>query len=107
MDSRLVRVGDADRLAAADRLATHTAAGRLTLDEHDQRVAAAWAARTRAELDAVFADLPALPVPRRSVRWPAVAATVVALLAVLLVVTVWVAALAHPAWAAGMMAACM
>jgi uncharacterized protein DUF1707 len=80
---------------------------RLTLDEHDQRLAAAWAAGTRTELDAVFADLPGLPEPRRSVSGPAVAAAVVALLAVFSVVTVWVTALAHPVWAAGMMAACM
>lgn len=82
MTSRPLRVGDADRLAAATELATHTAAGRLTLAEHDQRVTAVWAARTRTDLDAVFTDLPTLHRPDAGGRPPIrVAATVASVLA--------------------------
>ena len=33
-----VRIGDAERIATADRLAAHAAAGRLTFDELEQRL---------------------------------------------------------------------
>jgi hypothetical protein len=43
---------------------THTAAGRLTLDEYDQWVTAAWQAITLADLATLTADLPAEPTQR-------------------------------------------
>ncbi len=56
-----VRVGDAERQDAASKLQTHFAAGRLTWDELDERLAQAWAARTAGELSALFVDLPVEP----------------------------------------------
>jgi DNA-binding CsgD family transcriptional regulator len=52
------RLSDADRAAAVARLAEHRAAGRLTDAEVHDRTGAVHAARTRADLDAVFGDLP-------------------------------------------------
>ena len=58
-----LRVGDSERSAAADRLAAHAAAGRLGVEELEQRVERAHAAVRRGELDALLADL---PEPRRA-----------------------------------------
>lgn len=59
------RVGDADRQRTASLLADGAAAGVLTLDELDERLARTWGAGTGAELAAVEADLPpALRVER-------------------------------------------
>lgn len=52
------RIGDAERQAAADSLAEHLEAGRITVDEHAERVDAVFAARTRRELAVPFHDLP-------------------------------------------------
>ena len=57
-----LRVSDADREAAIEKLKDHTADGTLTLDEFAVRVDAAIRARNRAELDSVSHDLPATPV---------------------------------------------
>jgi fatty acid desaturase len=54
-----VRVGDRERSAAADRLAAHAAAGRLTVEELEARVERAHAAVLRRDLDSLLADLPA------------------------------------------------
>jgi hypothetical protein len=54
-----LRAADADREAVATTLGRHMADGRLTLAEYDERVAAAWAARTYGDLAALTADLPA------------------------------------------------
>jgi hypothetical protein len=51
-------VGDADRDAAATRLREHFAAGRLTLEEFQDRLGAIFAATTSRELARVTADLP-------------------------------------------------
>ena len=56
-----LRVGDAERENVADLLAEHHAAGRLTLAELDERLGATLSARTRDELTAPLADLPAPP----------------------------------------------
>lgn len=53
-----LRIGDAEREQAQTALADHYAAGRLDHDEYSQRLDRIWAARTRAELDPVFVDLP-------------------------------------------------
>jgi PPE-repeat protein len=53
-----MRVSDAERDAAAAELQEHFASGRLTQDELDGRLAAAFAAKTRGDLEALFADLP-------------------------------------------------
>ncbi|WKN48475.1 DUF1707 domain-containing protein [Nocardioides sp. Arc9.136] len=62
-----LRIGDAERDRAAADLAEHYAEGRLTAEEHAERLDRVWAARTRADLGPVFRDLPAAP-PARSVR---------------------------------------
>ena len=53
-----LRIGDAERERAASQLAEHYAVGRLSQEEHSERLDRIWAARTRAELDPVFIDLP-------------------------------------------------
>lgn len=53
-----LRIGDAERERAQSLLGDHYAAGRLDHDEYTQRLDRIWAARTRAELDPVFVDLP-------------------------------------------------
>jgi hypothetical protein len=65
-----LRIGDAERDAAIEMLNQHFAAGRLTQREHDERTSLALAARTRADLDALVADLPNLREdrPRRRHR---------------------------------------
>ncbi|MGW5054695.1 DUF1707 domain-containing protein [Actinokineospora sp. NPDC004072] len=53
-----LRVGTAERDDAIRILGEHFAAGRLQMDEYEQRVGEATAAVTRGELRALFADLP-------------------------------------------------
>ena len=53
-----LQVGDADRDGTADPLKEAHAAGYLTLEEVDERLGTALAARTRGELDRLVADLP-------------------------------------------------
>ena len=60
-----LRAADADRAAVATVLGEHMAAGRLTLDEYDERLTRAYAARTYGELDELTADLPATRRPDR------------------------------------------
>jgi Domain of unknown function (DUF1707) len=52
------RAGDADRNRTAELLKEAHAAGYLTLEETDERLGTALAARTRGELDRLIADLP-------------------------------------------------
>ena len=59
-----LRAADTDRAAVAAVLGEHMAAGRLTLDEYDERLTRAYAARTFGELEELTADLPALDTPR-------------------------------------------
>jgi hypothetical protein len=56
-----VRVDADERERAATALHAHYVAGRLTHDELDDRVAQAYAARTRGDLASLLGDLPALP----------------------------------------------
>lgn len=56
-----LRASDFERDAVADALRRHAAAGRLEVDELDERVARALGARTRADLTIQLADLPELP----------------------------------------------
>jgi len=55
-----MRVSDADREATAAELREHYAAGRLTLDELNERINNAFAAKTRGDLTAVVHDLPSI-----------------------------------------------
>ena len=58
-DRRQLRVSDADREQAAEVLRQAAGDGRITFDELDQRLDAAYAARTYGDLTEVTADLPA------------------------------------------------
>ncbi len=53
-----MRASDTEREQAADALRRHHAEGRLSDAEFEQRVARGYAARTRGELEQLFADLP-------------------------------------------------
>ncbi len=80
------RASDAERDAAVTELRGHVAEGRLTVEDLDERIAAALAATTRADLAAVTADLPQRPRDRTADRREHVRSylTVMALL-----VTIW------------------
>ena len=82
------RASDADRDTTADLLNTAFADGRLSAGEHDQRLSAAYAARTWQELRQLTVDL---PVPQASATSPGTvlgmpAGTDLCLLCVLLIV---------------------
>jgi Domain of unknown function (DUF1707) len=57
-----IRASDADREAVVATLRDAYTAGRLTLDEFDERMAAAYAGKTWGDLREVTADLPVQPV---------------------------------------------
>jgi hypothetical protein len=64
------RASDAEREAVADRLRTAAGDGRLDPDELEERLAAAYSARTTGELVPLTADLPAAPRPEEPApRW--------------------------------------
>ena len=71
MRDRFIRASDADRERVARSLRGHAVAGRLTLEELDERTGRALGARTLGELDALLSDLPR---ERRRARAPATAA---------------------------------
>ena len=97
-----VRIGTAEREAAASALSEHFAAGRLDQDELEERLDRAYAAKTGADLEPLFHDLPrpGLPVaapepdrasgPRRSNVRSAL------LIAVLVFAVLWVAVVRIP-----------
>ena len=70
-----MRVSDAERAGVTDALIRHAADGRLDDQEYQDRVARATAARTRADLAPLLADLPPLgdpdppPPHRRAPGW--------------------------------------
>jgi hypothetical protein len=63
-----LRASDSERESTVTLLREHGAAGRLDVDELEQRVGAAYGARTRGDLAALLEDLPA--EPRRAVVAP-------------------------------------
>ena len=63
-----IRIGDAERDAAAAALGEHYAAGRLTKDEYDERIDRVWAAKYEDELVPLFSDLPRRRSPAGSPR---------------------------------------
>lgn len=58
MDDNPIRIGDAERDTAVSALQEHHAAGRLTLDEFNDRLQSALGARTDVDLESLFVDLP-------------------------------------------------
>ncbi|MDN4172341.1 DUF1707 domain-containing protein [Nocardioides sp. SOB77] len=90
-----LRIGDADRDRAAADLGEHFAEGRLTAEEHAERLDRVWAARTRADLGPVLGDLPARtpayaarPATPPGIPGPGPSAPVLALAGGLVVLTV-------------------
>ena len=65
-----LRIGDAERDAAAADLGEHYAAGRLTLDELHERLDAVFAAKTAGQLTRIMADLPGGIRPGMPFRGP-------------------------------------
>jgi hypothetical protein len=57
-DPSQLRVADADREQMVEELREHALAGRLSSEEMEERIGSAYRARTRADLDALRADLP-------------------------------------------------
>jgi Domain of unknown function (DUF1707) len=63
---------DADRDRVASALREHLAADRLTIEEFDERLDRAFAAKTLGDLEQVVADLPrAISASFRVLRWTA------------------------------------
>ena len=71
-DRGLMRVSDSDREQSADVLREAAGHGRITMDELDERLALAYAAKTYADLTAVTRDLPG-PAQAPSAVQPAMA----------------------------------
>jgi hypothetical protein len=61
-----VRASDAERESTVTLLREHGAAGRLDVEELEQRIGAAYQARTRGDLATLLDDLP--PAPARTIR---------------------------------------
>lgn len=59
-----MRASDADRDEVADRLREALAEGRITPEEHAERIDVVYSARTYAELEPVLSDLPSQHTPR-------------------------------------------
>jgi Domain of unknown function (DUF1707) len=74
------RVGDAERAAVTERLSAHTAAGRLTVEELEQRLDLAHTAVVVADLRALETDLTLPPQARPALPWPPLLAIAVVLL---------------------------
>lgn len=67
-EPRQVRIGHEEREQAIRALNDHFAQGRLDMQEFEERVARVPGARTAADLDVLFADLPG-PAPRPTERF--------------------------------------
>lgn len=99
-----LRASNAERDRVIEVLRRHTADGRLTLEEFEQRVGEALAAMTRADLGPVLRDLPPLPpaapvaarATARRTRWRSLdgGRAVLGAIAVIVLVTV----IASGAW---------
>jgi len=70
MSDQSIRLSDAEREAAATDLGEHFAQGRLTAEEHAERLEQVWTARTRGEVAPIFRDLPS---PYAAAGVPAIA----------------------------------
>ena len=63
-----MRISDADRAEVADRLSKHYSDGRLDQAEFNERLDRAMNAKTQADLNGLFADLPATDEPGKTVK---------------------------------------
>jgi hypothetical protein len=64
-----LRLSDADRERLYELLSQHAAAGRITMEELERRVAVAAGLRTREEATALLDDLPPLPGRSQEPWW--------------------------------------
>ena len=69
-DPRSIRIGTAEREQAVKALGEHFAQGRLEPAEFEERMTAAYAARTASELDRLFDDLPSAPGQYPTAQYP-------------------------------------
>ncbi|MEP6697475.1 MAG: DUF1707 domain-containing protein, partial [Pseudonocardiales bacterium] len=110
-----VRASDADREHVARILRAAAGEGLLTLDEADERLAVAYAARFRDELEPLTADLPYggrrllenTPEARVAARMGLIRHAVTVAVVALALITAWVLSGAHffwPAWPLAFMA---
>jgi hypothetical protein len=67
-DRRRVRIGDAERDEVLNALQEHLAAGRLDVDEYEQRAERVVAARYAEDLEELLADLPPTEAQQRQRR---------------------------------------
>ncbi|SOD95644.1 DUF1707 SHOCT-like domain-containing protein [Blastococcus haudaquaticus] len=65
-----LRAADADRAAVATVLGQHMSAGRLTVDEYDDRLSRVYGAKTYGELEEITADLPPTGLAARPAAAP-------------------------------------
>lgn len=63
-----MRIADADRAEVADRLSKHYSDGRLDQAEFNERLDRAMNAKTQADLNGLFADLPATDEPGKAAK---------------------------------------
>jgi Domain of unknown function (DUF1707) len=90
-----LRVSDAERQAVADRLAEYFSEGRLDQAEFDERVGQAMSAKTRADLNGLFSDLPDTGAPavpehlRRRRRHPVLLIALFVVLAIAAAHVLW------------------
>ncbi len=63
-----MRISDADRTEVADRLSKHYSDGRLDQAEFNERLDRVMNAKTQADLNGLFADLPATDEPEKAVN---------------------------------------
>ena len=93
-----MRVSDAERQAVADRLAEHFSSGRLDQAEFDERIGRAMGAKTRADLNGLFDDLPETGAPaatdptgqpRRRHRHPILLGALIVFVAIAAAHVVW------------------
>jgi Domain of unknown function (DUF1707) len=63
-----MRISDAERTEVADRLSKHYSDGRLDQAEFNERLDRAMNAKTQADLNGLFADLPATDEPDKAAK---------------------------------------
>jgi hypothetical protein len=94
-------VGDVERAAAVDELRRHYDAGRLTLEEFEERLATIHRARAESDLRAAFDRLPDAKRPTlgpRDVRWRSLAVQYALVNVIALLVWLFTGAAAQNFW---------
>jgi hypothetical protein len=93
-----IRASDVDREAVVTTLREAYTAGRLTLDEFDERMTAAYASKTWGDLRALTKDLPTQPLrpePREEPRPPVGPPPRRSPVAILIPVVIWTLLVVH------------